>query len=114
MEFRIDDKLLDASLFLPFVDQVWPGAYDMEKTESALAKTLNITAYDGDKLVGCLRILSDGYFFGTITELLVLPQYQKQGIGSHLLRLAKAHAPSMLYFGAQPGMEAFYEKKRLP
>ena len=37
MEFRIDDKLLDASLFLPFVDQVWPGAYDMVKTESALA-----------------------------------------------------------------------------
>ena len=59
MEFRIDDKLLDASLFLPFVDQVWPGAYDMEKTESALAKTLNITAYDGDKLVGWIFLRDD-------------------------------------------------------
>lgn len=73
-------------------------------------KTLNITAYDGKRLVGCLRILSDGYFFGTITELLVLPEYQKQGIGSRLLQLAKENTPTMLYFGSQPGMEAFYEK----
>ena len=82
----------------------------MEKAGNALAKTQNITAYDGEKLVGCLRILSDGYFFGTITELLVLPEYQKQGIGSRLLRLARENTPTMLYFGSQPGMEAFYEK----
>lgn len=75
-----------------------------------MSKTLNITAYDGDLLVGCLRILSDGVYFGTISELLVLPAYQKKGIGSRLLRLAKEHAPTMLFFGAQPGAEAFYEK----
>lgn len=89
---------------------MWKGQYDIEKTEEALSKTLNITAYDGDILVGCLRILTDGYFFGTITELLVLPEYQKQGIGSKLLYLAKETSPTMLYFGAQPGVEPFYEK----
>lgn len=68
--------MLNASVFLTFVNQVWPGDYDIEKTQNALSKTQNITAYDGDRLVGCLRILSDGYFFGTITELLVLPDYQ--------------------------------------
>ena len=99
MEYRIDDKMLNASVFLAFVNQVWPGDYDMEKAGNALAKTQNITAYDGEKLVGCLRILSDGYFFGTITELLVLPEYQKQGIGSRLLRLARENTPTMLYFG---------------
>ena len=60
--------------------------------------------------MGCLRILTDGYFFGTITELLVLPEYQRQGIGSRLLSLAKENTPTILYFGAQPGIEAFYEK----
>ena len=110
MEYRIDDKMLDASVFLALVNQVWPGEYDTEKTQNALAKTQNITAYDGKKLVGCLRILSDGYFFGTITELLVLPEYQHHGIGSRLLRLARENTPTMLYFGAQPGMEPFYEK----
>lgn len=82
----------------------------MKHTQTALSRTMNITAYDNKLLVGCLRILTDGYFFGTITELLVLPEYQKQGVGSKLLELAKENTPTMLYFGAQPGVEAFYEK----
>lgn len=110
MEYRINDQRLTAAAFISFANQIWQGDYDLEKTAAALSKTQNITAYDGDKLVGCLRILSDGYFFGTITELLVLPDYQKQGIGSKLLQLARENAPSLLYFGAQPGLESFYEK----
>lgn len=107
MEYRINDHRLTAAAFISFANQIWQGDYDLEKTAAALSKTQNITAYDGDKLVGCLRILSDGYFFGTITELLVLPDYQKQGIGSKLLQLARENAPSLLYFGAQPGLESF-------
>ena len=110
MTYKVDDKDLNASLFISFVNQIWKGDYDMGKTQVALSKTINITAYDDNVLVGCLRILSDGYYFGTITELLVLPEYQKQGVGSKLLRLAKDNTPTMLYFGAQPGIEPFYEK----
>lgn len=110
MEYKVNDQELTASVFLPFVNRIWPGDYDMEKTQAALSKTINITVYDDQALVGCLRILSDGYYFGTITELLVLPEYQKQGIGSKLLQLARDHTPTMLYFGAQSEAEAFYEK----
>lgn len=35
---------------------------------------------------------------------------KKQGVGSKLLQLAKDNTPTMLYFGAQPGIEKFYEK----
>ena len=110
MDYRVNDKQLNASDFLLFVNQIWPGNYDIQRTQNALCKTLNITAYDGTKLIGCLRILSDGYYFGTITELLVLPEYQNIGVGSKLIQLAKANTPTMLYFGAQPGLEGFYEK----
>ena len=110
MEYKVNDQELNASTFITFVNRVWPGDYDLVKTQAALSRTLNITAYDEKELVGCLRILSDGYYFGTITELLVLPKYQKQGIGSRLLTLAKDNTPTMLYFGAQPGAEGFYEK----
>lgn len=110
MEYKVNDQELNASMFIPFVNRIWPGDYYMDKTQTALSKTLNITAYDDKVLVGCLRVLSDGYYFGTITELLVLPEYQKQGIGSKLFQLAKENTPTMLYFGAQPGVEAFYEK----
>ena len=110
MEYNVDNKNLDAAVFVSFVNKVWPGNYDIDRTQSALSKTLNITAYDGNELVGCLRILTDGYYFGTITELLVLPEYQRRGVGSKLLQLAKENTPTMLFFGSQPGIEGFYEK----
>lgn len=110
MEYRVDDRALRAAAFLSFVNRVWPGEYDPDRTEAALSRTWNVTAYDGGALVGCLRVLTDGCFFGTITELLVLPEYRGRGIGSRLLRLAAEHTPTMLYFGAQPGAEEFYEK----
>ena len=110
MEFKVDDRDLRAAVFLPFVQQIWPGNYDAARTETALARTINLTAYDGGRLVGCLRILTDGCYFGTITELLVLPEYRCRGIGSRLLQLAKRNTPTPLYFGAQPEAETFYEK----
>ena len=110
MDYRVYDDRLKASVFLEFVNQIWPGSYDEERTQNALSRTLNITAYNDEKLVGCLRILSDGYYFGTITELLVLPEYQNKGVGSRLLQLARENTPTMLYFGSQPGSEGFYEK----
>ena len=99
MEYKVNDQILNASVFIPFVNRIWPGDYDVEKTRIALSKTWSITAYDDKMLVGCLRILSDGYYFGTITELLVLPEYQKQGIGSKLLQLATDKTPTMLILG---------------
>ncbi len=110
MDYIVDNQSLDAFTFISFANRVWPGDYDLDKMREALSKTLNITAHDGKTLVGCLRILSDGCFFGTITELLVLPEYQRKGIGSRLLQLAAESTPTLLYFGAQPGLEHFYEK----
>lgn len=77
MEYKVDEKELNALTFLSFVNQVWQGDYDTERTKEALSKTLNITVYENKVLVGCLRILSDGYYFGTSTKLLVLAEYQK-------------------------------------
>ena len=112
MEYIIDDFKLSAESFLSLAQKVWPGDYNIEKTQKALGSTINITAYEGKRLVGCIRILTDGYYFGTITELLILPEFQKQGIGSRIdIRIvAKENTPTYLYFGAQPGLEEFYEK----
>ena len=60
--------------------------------------------------MGGVRILSDGYFFGTIPELMVDPAYQRKGIGRRLMELAWEHSPTSLFLGAQPGNEGFFEK----
>ena len=53
MKYVVDDKKLNAATFIAFVNQVWQGSYDVEKTQGALSKTINITAYDNELLVGC-------------------------------------------------------------
>ncbi len=71
---------------------------------------MNMTAWDEDRLVGCARLLTDGYFLTTITEILVLPDYRKKGIGRELMRLAYEASPCTLSFGAQQSAEGFYLK----
>ena len=105
-----DDQELKADIFIEIANQVWPGSYDNERMQKAIDKTINITAWDHDKLVGCIRILSDGYLFGTISEVLVLKEYRKQGIGRELMDRAADISPTSLFFGAQPEAEGFYER----
>jgi ribosomal protein S18 acetylase RimI-like enzyme len=110
IQYKIDDRSLPASLFLRLAQRVWPRDYDPELAEQALHRTFNVTAWDGEQLVGCVRVLSDGYFFGTIPEILVDPAYQGMGIGKRLMELAWEHSPTSLFLGAQPGNEGFFEK----
>ena len=49
-----EDKALNEREFIRFANQVWPGDYDEEKTKAALKRTINMTARDGETLVGCL------------------------------------------------------------
>ena len=110
IHYKTHDIDLTAQTFIHMASQVWPGNYLPQYTQEALAKTINTTAWDGSKLVGCVRVLTDGYFFGTVTEILVLPDYQKHGIGKRLMELAFETSPTSLFFGAQPQAVGFYEK----
>jgi len=110
IQYRTYDCKLDADIFICMANQVWPGTYNEKHTEEALKKTINTTAWDDDKLVGCVRVLSDGYFFGTVSEILVLPEYRRKGIGKKLMELAFDTSPTSLFFGAQPEVCGFYEK----
>lgn len=42
-------------------------------------------AYDADKLVGIIRVGGDGYSIVYIQDMIVLPEYQRKGIGTLLL-----------------------------
>jgi predicted GNAT family N-acyltransferase len=105
-----EEPELSAGEFLQFVQQVWPGEYSLDGTAAALKSTINITARSEGRLIGTVRILTDGYFFGTIPEVLVSPDRQGQGVGRRLMELAWKRSPTSLFLGAQPGNEAFFEK----
>ena len=101
----------DARAFLALAERVWPRDYAYEGAHRALEQTLNIGAWDGDTLVGSVRLLTDGCFFATIPEILVAPEYQGRGIGQELMRRVVARAPrGKVAFGAQPESVGFFER----
>ncbi len=110
IEFRQPDTELSADEFLDLVQRVWPGEYESGPTETAIERTINVTAWDDDYLVGSVRLLTDGYFFNCISEILVDPDYQRRGIGRELMRRIEAESPGPIFLGAQPGNEPFFEK----
>ena len=50
MEYKVGDKELNASTFLSFVNQVWQGDYDIERTKEALFQMVIIL----EQLQSCL------------------------------------------------------------
>jgi len=100
-----------ADEFLALAQRVWPRDYSVADASAALERTINLGAWDGTRLVGSIRILTDGYFFATIPEILVDPDYRRRGIGQRLMELALERAPrGKLAFGAQPESVAFFDR----
>ncbi len=57
--------------------------------EQALSHSLAIyVALDGDAVVGLIRLVGDGFSSVLVQDLIVLPSYQRQGIGSALMKQA--------------------------
>ena len=110
VEYRNGDTALPVEAFIALARRIWQRDYDSQKTGEALKSTINVGAWSGNRLVGSVRVLTDGYFFSTVPEVMVDPEFRKQGIGRELLKRALEATPGgVLYLGAQPGNERFFE-----
>ena len=49
---------------------------------------LTLAAYEDDRLVGLIRMVGDGVTVVLIQDLLILPEYQRKGIGTKLMQAA--------------------------
>jgi len=73
--------------------------------------TIVVSAWDGDKLIGAIRALSDKMFRSIIHDFLVLPEYQNQGIGKELMRRCIAFYPNSEWLvGTSKETAPYYEK----
>ncbi|WP_105107868.1 GNAT family N-acetyltransferase [Streptococcus suis] len=75
----------------------WTGYTDRPTMlQKALEHSLLVlAAFYGDRLVGLLRAVGDGHSIVFIQDILVLPPYQRQGIGRQLLEQAIAYFPGI-------------------
>lgn len=114
---KIDNRKLDDEAVLALYQAVGWVMYmrDPVKLKRALAQSLKVLgAFDGDRLVGLIRAVDDGETILFIQDLLVLPNYQRQGIGRQLVKALVDHYPEVrqrvLLTDDQPDTRAFYEK----
>lgn len=95
------------------------------QAEKALENGLfTVSAYDGENLIGMGRLVGDGSMYWYIQDVAVLPEYQRQGIGSAIVERLISHAQDSLAapwasigLTARKDKEPFYEKlgfTRLP
>jgi len=85
---------------------------DPAQLEAAFRNSaLRVFAFDGGKLVGAGRALSDGVWRAAIYDVVVLPEYQGRGIGSRLIRhLVQAAKVDVIMLYAAPGKEDYYAR----
>jgi GNAT superfamily N-acetyltransferase len=85
-------------------------AFDPAHAAAALQHSSNVLAWDGEKLVGIARVVTDGYFFAALAEILVEPSLQRRGLGRELLNRAFDRTPrGVLVIGAPFGNSAFFD-----
>lgn len=113
---KIDQRQLNQADVLALYQAVGWSMYtrDPKKLERAIAQSLSVLgAYDGDQLVGLIRAVGDGETILFIQDLLVLPSYQRQGIGRQLVDALVDQFPQVrqrvLLTDDQPQTRAFYE-----
>lgn len=88
---------------------------DMKVLEQAVEQSLDvIAAWNGEELVGLIRVVGDGLTIIYIQDILVLKAYQNQGIATELLQQVltkyKSVRQKVLLTEEAEDVRHFYEK----
>ena len=105
--------------FNMLTDSVGWGTRDESVVEKALANSLYcLGAFDGEKLIGFARIIGDETIFLYIQDVMVMPEYQGQKVGTGIMEkliekineYKKVNNGIRTYLGASAGKEDFYKR----
>lgn len=94
----VKKDLPNSELHQLFVSAGWsddaePGDMLQHFNAPFIHSTLVVSAWDNGKLVGVVRVLSDKIIRSIIYDLVILPEYQRQGIGQALVKRCITHFP---------------------
>ena len=93
------------------------GKMDIEAMEIGLRNSLfSVCVIYKNEVIGCGRVVGDGGIYFYIQDIIVLPKFQRQGIGKRIMDAVmsylSSHAHSNAFIGlmAAKGVSKFYEK----
>ena len=118
MTIRLSEQLPDKHEYFDlFITTGWNQQYQAspEEVEQANRNSwLTVSAYDEEKLVGFGRVVTDFVLHAMIFDMIVLPGYQGQGIGTMILeklvKKCKDHGIRDIQLFCAKGKRGFYEK----
>jgi len=85
---------------------------DPERLRKAFeASQAVIFMFDSEKLIGLARALCDGQYQAAIYDVVLLPEYQRKGIGKEMIKRLREQLPvGNIILYAVPGRESFYAR----
>lgn len=116
---KIVENKISIDDFNYLTDKVSWGTRDADVVEDALNNTLfSVSVYDDNKIIGYGRIIGDKTIFLYIQDIMVIPEYQGQKVGTKIMNALltkvdeykKVNPNIRTYLGASKGKEEFYEK----
>ena len=118
MPIRLSEQLPDKQEYFGlFITTGWNQQYQAspEQVEQANRNSwLTVSAYDEEKLVGFGRVVTDFVLHAMIFDMIILPAYQRQGIGTivleRLVKKCKDHGIRDIQLFCAKGKRGFYEK----
>jgi len=115
-EIRYVDTLEGANL--TEINEVLGQAFggrerDERKTEKVFSESQNVEiAYDGDKIIGMARAVTDGKSEALILNVAVDPAYQGWHVGWNVVAKLAAQLPDyFIFLNTHPGAVGFYNRK---
>ncbi len=116
IEYKTQKDLPCKELYQLFLAVGWAAE---DKTTPEMIDNFNIgfinstfvfSAWVEDRLVGCVRVLSDLHFRSIIYDLAVLPEFQNRGIGKELVQKCINMCRGSEWLVQADMVKGFYEK----
>ena len=89
------------------------GQYPSRLYKALMHSSTVITAWDGDRLVGLVRLIDDSELVAYMHYVLVNPAYHGRGIAGNMIKMVKEKYRNYLYIEIMPEESknaSFYEK----
>lgn len=94
--------------------QVWDRSEPADFNRVLSRSLVHVAAYNHEKLIGFVNVATDGGIHAFLVDTTVLPEYQHQGIGRRLVRIAtdlsRQRGAQWLHVDYELHLERFYAK----
>lgn len=113
INYKVSPKLTNTELTELFADS-WGKPVNSDHVHELSSQTVWVAAYDQEKLIGFVKVVSDGGKHGFVLDTTTHSSYQSRGVGTELLKrvseASKAQGIQWLHVDFEAQHTEFYRR----